>query len=102
MKVVLGENTININVMGELTSKQIRTSIESIIEEIYNKNEQYSKLVLNLDSIKKIDVEGVLFIESLHKTAIEKHKDFKIIGVNNDMENFFEIIKLDNLLEHFQ
>lgn len=79
---------------GDLYSE----NVFEIKEEIKERLDQGSGIVLDFKNVNYIDSTGLGLLVSIHKKAVIDKKDLKLINVNEEIERIFNMTMLDTLL----
>lgn len=94
MKYVLKDKTLTLYFEGELNSFNSE-DVENEIEEILNSNDNYKKLVLDLEKLKYISSAGLRIIVKLK----QENDDLKLVKVPEGVYDVFEMVGFQNIVE---
>lgn len=94
MKYVLKDKTLTLYFEGELNSFNSE-DVENEIEEILNSNDNYKKLVLDLEKLRYISSAGLRIIVKLK----QENNDLKLVKVPEGVYDVFEMVGFQNIVE---
>lgn len=94
MKHVLKDKTLTLYFEGELNSFNSE-DVENEIEEILNSNDNYKKLVLDLEKLRYISSAGLRIIVKLK----QENDDLKLVKVPEGVYDVFEMVGFQNIVE---
>lgn len=96
MKIDVREDILTIEMSGDLVASVVRKNLEIAKDSIEN-NHSFKGVALDLSNVENIDSIGITFIVGLYKTALEHDKDFKVTGVNENIDHLFRLMSLDEV-----
>lgn len=94
MKYVLKDKTLTLYFEGELNSFNSE-DVENEIEKILNSNDNYKKLVLDLEKLRYISSAGLRIIVKLK----QENDDLKLVKVPEGVYDVFEMVGFQNIVE---
>lgn len=94
MKYVLKDKILTLYFEGELNSFNSE-DVENEIEEILNSNDNYKKLVLDLEKLRYISSAGLRIIVKLK----QENDDLKLVKVPEGVYDVFEMVGFQNIVE---
>ena len=94
MKYVLKDKTLTLYFEGELNSFNSE-DVENEIEEILNSNDNYKKLVLDLEKLRYISSAGLRIIVKLK----QENDDLKLVKVPEGVYDVFEMVGFQNIVD---
>ena len=94
MKHELKEKTLTLYFEGELNSFNSE-DVENEIEKILNDNDDFKKLVLDLEKLRYISSAGLRIIVKLK----QDNDDLKLVNVHEGVYDVFEMVGFQNIVE---
>ena len=94
MKYVLKDRILTLYFEGELNSFNSE-DVEKEIENILNSNDNYKKLVLDLEKLRYISSAGLRIIVKLK----QENDDLKLVKVPEGVYDVFEMVGFQNIVE---
>ena len=94
MKHELKEKTLTLYFEGELNSFNSE-DVENEIEKILNDNDNFKKLVLDLEKLRYISSAGLRIIVKLK----QDNDDLKLVKVPEGVYDVFEMVGFQNIVE---
>lgn len=94
MKYVLKDKILTLYFEGELNSFNSE-DVENEIENILNSNDNYKKLVLDLEKLRYISSAGLRIIVKLK----QENDDLKLVKVPEGVYDVFEMVGFQNIVE---
>ena len=94
MKYVLKDKILIFYFEGELNSFNSE-DVENEIENILNSNDNYKKLVLDLEKLRYISSAGLRIIVKLK----QENDDLKLVKVPEGVYDVFEMVGFQNIVE---
>ena len=94
MKYVLKDRILTLYFEGELNSFNSE-DVENEIENILNSNDNYKKLVLDLEKLRYISSAGLRIIVKLK----QENDDLKLVKVPEGVYDVFEMVGFQNIVE---
>ena len=94
MKHELKEKTLTLYFEGELNSFNSE-DVENEIEKILNDNDNFKKLVLDLEKLRYISSAGLRIIVKLK----QDNDDLKLVNVPEGVYDVFEMVGFQNIVE---
>ena len=94
MKHELKEKTLTLYFEGELNSFNSE-DVENEIEKILNDNDDFKKLVLDLEKLRYISSAGLRIIVKLK----QDNDDLKLVNVPEGVYDVFEMVGFQNIVE---
>ena len=92
------DNQLLLHLDEDLVANNIKELIPQT-KQLLTSETDFEEVVLNFKDVKIVDSIGISFVIGLYKTTQSIYKTFKITGINQDIRNIFELMKLNNLFE---
>jgi anti-anti-sigma factor len=95
MEFSFEENVIICNIESDFIAENIKKTSDKIHNII--KNNEFEKLIINMQNSKTIDSMGITILIEMHKYLEEHGKTLILTNANDSIKRLFKIIKLDSL-----
>ena len=98
MDIVIKDNQLKLLLQKDLVASRIRELLDKT-NDFIDIQEEYSVITLDMTAVNNIDSKGVTFVIGLYKTAEKNGKEFKTIGLNNDVYGLFRLMNLNKIFQ---
>jgi anti-sigma B factor antagonist len=95
---VIKDNKMLLYLDDDLIANKVKELIPTT-KQLLTSETNFDEVILNLEKVKIVDSIGISFVIGLYKTTLSMKIKFRIAGINNDIKDIFELMKLNNLFE---
>ena len=98
MEMTIKDGQLELLLQADLVASRISELVAKTNDFIHIPEEYYI-ITLNMSAVKNIDSKGVTFVVGLYKTAENNSKEFKAIGLSEDVYGLFQLMKLNKIFQ---
>lgn len=92
----INENCLEIKMAHDLTSTWVKDKLEQM-RRVMEKDRSYQDVIVNMKDVEFIDSIGISLVIALYRTAGELNKNFKVVGLNQRINNLFQMMRLNEV-----
>lgn len=95
MEKEISNGILSIKLENDLTATNVRKIEQGIKSYVFDTNDEFSDVELDLSNVENIDSVGISFLIIIYKLAEKKQKTYKLININENVESILRLMKLD-------